>query len=89
MARLHDVFHVSVLRKYIQDEAHVLTIPEVHIDEDLTFREEPVQILDRTEKRLRGKSVVLVKVLWRSNRYEEQTWEPEEKMKEKYPHLFQ
>jgi hypothetical protein len=47
-----------------------------------------VKILDRDEKLLRNKRIPLVRVLWRNSRIEEETWERESKMKEKFPHLF-
>ena len=86
--RIHDVFHVSMLRKYIQDPSHVLTEQPVEIKENLTYEEEPVQILDRREQVLRNKTIPLVKVLWRSHTVEEATWELEEQMKRHYSHLF-
>ena len=48
----------------------------------------PVKILDRDVKVLRNKRVPLVRVLWRSSQIEEETWERESEIKEKYPHLF-
>ena len=86
--RIHDVFHVSMLCKYIPDPSHVLTEQPVEIQENLTYEEEPVQILDRREQVLRNKTIPLVKVLWRSHTVEEATWEHEEQMKRHYPHLF-
>ena len=86
--RSHDVFHVSMLRKYIQDPSHVLTEQLVEIQENLTYEEEPVQILDRRKQVLRNKTIPLVKVLWRSHTVEEATWEHEEQMKRHYPHLI-
>ena len=86
--RIHDVFHVSMLRKYIPDPSHVLTEQPVEIQENLTYEEEPVQILDRREQVLRNKTIPLVKVLWRSHTVEEAIWEHEEQMKRHYPHLF-
>ena len=76
--RIHDVFHVSMFRKYIPDPSHVLTKKPVEIQEHLTYEEEPVQILDRREQVLRNKTIPLVKVLWRSHTVEEATWEHEE-----------
>ena len=73
--RIHDVFHVSMLRKYIPDPSHVLT-------------EQPVKILDRREEVLRNKTIPLVKVLWRSHSIEGATWEPEAQMRHQYPQLF-
>ena len=71
--RIHDVFHVSMLRKYIPDHSHVLKEQPVEIQNNLTYEEEPVQILDRREQVLRNKTIPLVKVLWRSHTVEEAT----------------
>ncbi|XP_016738023.1 uncharacterized protein [Gossypium hirsutum] len=53
---------------------------EIKVRLDLTFEEEPMQILDREVKVLRKKSIPLVKVLWHNHSSEEATWEPEEAM---------
>ena len=63
LARIHNVFHVSMLRKYIADPSHVLQEQPISLTRDLSYEEEPVQILDRREKVLRTKSISLVKVL--------------------------
>ena len=86
--RIHDVFHVSMLRRYIPDPSHVLIEQPVEIQENFTYEEEPEQILDRREQVLRNKTIPLVKVLWRSHIVEEATWEHEEQMKRHYPHIF-
>ena len=85
---IHDVFHVSMLCRYIPDLSHVLTEQPVEIQENLTYEEEPVQILDRREQVLRDKTIPMVNVLWRSHTVEEATWEHDEQMKRHYPHLF-
>ena len=72
--RIHDVFHVSMLRKCIPNPSHVLTEQPVEIQENLTYEEEPMQILDRREQVLHNKTIPLVKVLWRSHTVEEATW---------------
>ena len=77
-----------MLRQYRSDPSHVVPVEEIEVRTDLTFEEEPVQILDRDVKVLRRKSVPLVKVLWRNHGREEATWEPEEAMQQQYPHLF-
>ena len=79
---------VSMLRKYILDPSRVLTEQPVEIQENLTYEEEPVQILNRREQVLHNKTIPLVKVLWRSHTVEEATWEREEQMKRHYSHLF-
>ncbi|KAK5793924.1 hypothetical protein PVK06_035102 [Gossypium arboreum] len=85
--RIHNVFHVSMLRRYRSDPAHVVPVAEIEVQTDLTFEEEPVQILARDVKVLRRKSVPLVKVLWRNHGREEATWESEETMRQQYPQL--
>ena len=47
-----------------------------------------MQILDRREQVLCNKTILLVKVLWRSHTVEEATWEPEAQMRRQYPQLF-
>ena len=88
LARIHDVFHVSMLRKYMTDPSHVLRDQPVELKEDLTYKERPVQIVDRKDQVLRSKVIPLVKVLWMNHRREETTWEREDQMQTQYPHLF-
>nr|XP_009800237.1 PREDICTED: uncharacterized protein LOC104246173 [Nicotiana sylvestris] len=85
---VHPVFHVSMLRKCIGDPSHITPIEDIHIAEDLFYVEVPVAILDRQVRKLRTKEVASVKVLWRNNNIEEMTWEAEEEMRKKYPHIF-
>ena len=87
-SRVHNVFHISMLRKYIPDPSHVLETQEIELRDDLSYEEQPVQILGREEKELRNKTISLVKVLWRNHLVEEATWKREDQMRSQYPHLF-
>ncbi|XP_059638674.1 uncharacterized protein LOC132280943 [Cornus florida] len=78
MDRVHSVFHVSMLRKYELYPSHVLSWVDVDINEDVSYEEGPVQILDTRQKVLRDKTIPLVKVLWRHHGVEEATWELEQ-----------
>ena len=89
MAGIHDVFHVSNLKKCIADESLVVPLKDIEVNEQLKFVERPLQIEDRKIKNLKHKRLVLVKVKWDSKRGPEYTWELESEMKKKYPHLFQ
>ena len=62
-SRVHNVSHISMLRKYIPDSAHVLETPEIELRDDLSYEEQQVQILGREEKEICNKTVSLVKVL--------------------------
>ncbi|XP_012448790.1 uncharacterized protein LOC105771970 [Gossypium raimondii] len=86
--RIHDVFHVSMLRWYRSDPSHVVFVEEIEVRADLTFEKESVQILDRDIKVLKRKPIPLVKVLWRNHDSEEATWDPDDSMRQQYPHLF-
>ena len=88
LAKLHNVFHVSMLRKYRSNESHILPVQDIQVQSDFIFYEEPKAILDREVKHLRNKQVSLVKVLWQHHGMEEATWEPESTMRAQYPQLF-
>ena len=88
LARIHSVFHVSMLRRYRSDPSHVLSSEDVEVNTDLTYEEEPIRMLDRGDKELRNKCIPLVKMLWRNHGVEEATWEVEADMRLLYPHLF-
>ena len=88
LSRIHPVFHVSMLRKYISDPSHVLQPQAVEISEDLTYEEYPVAIVDRQVHQLRTKEIPMVKVLWSNHTVEDCTWETEALMLESYPYLF-
>nr|KYP77077.1 hypothetical protein KK1_021345 [Cajanus cajan] len=84
---LHDVFHVSQLRKYVHDPSHVMELDDVQVKENLTFEKLPVVVIDRKLKELRDKSIALVKVLWDAATGEA-TWEVEQQCRVQYPFLF-
>ena len=88
MTGVHEVFHVSMLRKYNPDPAHVVDWGQIEVDTDETFEEGPVCILDSRDQVLRCKTVRLVRVLWRLYGVEESTWEREDTMQATYPFLF-
>ena len=88
LANLHDVFHVSQLRRYIPDPSHVIQIDDVQVRDNLTVEALPMRIEDREVKQLRGKEIALVKVAWGGPADGNITWELESQMKEAYPELF-
>ena len=88
MSGVHEVFHVSMLRKYTPDPAHVVDWGQIEVNTDGTFEEGPVCILDSRDQVLRRKIVRLVRVLWRHYGVEESTWVREDTMRATYPFLF-
>ncbi|GAA0154971.1 hypothetical protein LIER_43301 [Lithospermum erythrorhizon] len=83
LSRVHDVLHVSMLRKYVYDPDHVRDYTPLNLREELTYGEIPIKIIDQKEKVLLHRSIRYVKVQWRNHTKREATRELEEDMKEK------
>ncbi|MCI41003.1 hypothetical protein A2U01_0062236, partial [Trifolium medium] len=64
LSNLHDVFHVSQLRKYVSDPSHVIESDAIQVRENLTMETVPLRIEGREAKRLRNKEISSVKVVW-------------------------
>ena len=80
LEKIHNVFHVSMLRRYRSDPSHVVSSKIIELLPDLTYKEEPVEILAREIKELRNKRIPLVKLSLRNHKTEEATFESEETM---------
>ncbi|GJV03943.1 hypothetical protein Tco_1337512 [Tanacetum coccineum] len=88
LSNVHSTFHVSNLKKYLSDESLVIPMKELRLDDKLNFVEEPVEIMDRKVKQLKQSRIPIVKVRWNSKRGPKFTWEREDQIRAKYPHLF-
>ncbi|WMV49758.1 hypothetical protein MTR67_043143 [Solanum verrucosum] len=88
LTAVHLVFHISMLKKRMGDPSLIISTEYIGIKDSLSYEEIHVQILDRYVRKLRTKEVALVKFRWRNQFVEETTWEADENMKKRYPHLF-
>ncbi|XP_062104069.1 uncharacterized protein LOC133815229 [Humulus lupulus] len=88
LSRVDNMFHVSMLRKDVSNVTHVLSYEMLELQQDLSYEEKPVQILDRKDEVLQNNTTFLVKLLWRKNKVEEATWEIESSMQDQYPEMF-
>nr|GFA04013.1 putative reverse transcriptase domain-containing protein [Tanacetum cinerariifolium] len=88
LSNIHSTFHVSNLKKCLSNESIVIPMKELWLDDKLNFVEEPIEIMDREVKQLRQRRIPIVKVRWNSKRGPEFTWECEDQIRAKYPHLF-
>ncbi|XP_031742879.1 uncharacterized protein LOC116406168 [Cucumis sativus] len=73
LSAVHDVFHVSMLRKYVTDPSHIVDYKPLQINDNLSYDERPVEILAKEVKLLCNRGITLVKVLWRNHEVEEAT----------------
>ncbi|XP_071708539.1 uncharacterized protein [Rutidosis leptorrhynchoides] len=85
---VHDTFHVSNLKKCLAEGDKVIPLEEIRIDDQLHFVEEPVEIMDHEVKKLKQSKIPIVRVPWNARHGPEFTWEREDQMNQKYPHLF-
>ena len=88
LSGVHPVFHVSMLKRYHGNGNYIIRWDSYILDENLSYEEEPVAILDREIRKLRSREIVSIKVQWKNQPVEESTWEKEADMQERYPHLF-
>ena len=91
LSGVHPVFHISMLRlaKSKAGQRPTVDLRDIDLSEDITYEEQPVQILDRKEQTLRNKTIPLVLVKWQFHSDEELTWERESYMRDHFPYLFE
>ncbi|XP_039022497.1 uncharacterized protein LOC120154964 [Hibiscus syriacus] len=77
---IHNVFHISMLRKHRSDHSNVIPLEYIEVSSDINYSKEPVRILAIEVKELSNKRIPLVKVLWRNHDVKELTWESNEDM---------
>jgi hypothetical protein len=86
--KAHNVFHVSLLKRYIHDATHIIDWSVIQVEPEGEFQPEPQCILNRREISLRNITISQVKVQWKHFGPDEATWEMEDAMKHAYPFLF-
>ncbi|WVZ49829.1 hypothetical protein U9M48_001155 [Paspalum notatum var. saurae] len=85
LAAVHDVFHVSQLKKCLRVPEEVIDTSQIQIQPDLTYEEKPIKILDQKQRATRRRTINFYKVQWSNHSEEEATWEQEEFLRTKYP----
>jgi hypothetical protein len=86
---VHNVFHVSLLKKYLHDPNHVIDWRLIQVETEGDFQVQPLLVMDKKVKMLRNRVIEMVKVQWTSYGPEDATWEHEDSMRAKYPQRFE
>ncbi|WVZ63558.1 hypothetical protein U9M48_013181 [Paspalum notatum var. saurae] len=87
LVAVHDVFHVSQLKKCLRVPEEVIDTSQVQIEPDLTYEEKPIKILDQKQRSTRRRTINFYKVQWSNHSEQEATWEQKEFLRTKYPGL--
>jgi hypothetical protein len=88
LSQVHDVFHVSQLHHCFKDPIRAVDHEVLELQDDLSYKERPIRILDQAEHRTRQKAIKFLKVQWSNHTEDEATWEHEDRLREEYPDLF-
>jgi hypothetical protein len=88
LSDVHNVFHVSQLKKCLRIPEEQLPMEELSVQGDLTYTEYPIKILDTLTRVTRNKVIKMCKVQWSHHSEDEATWEREEELRIDFPHLF-
>jgi hypothetical protein len=85
VSAIHNVSHVSQLKKCVRLPTEVITKPGVEIEPDLSYQEHPSKVLDCKERSTRARKIKMYKIQWRNHSEEEATWETEDFLRTNYP----
>jgi hypothetical protein len=89
LSDVHNVFHVSQLRKCLRVPEEQVVPDTLDLQDDLRYQEVPMRILDTMTRKTRMQAFKLCKVQWSRHSEAEATWEREDALKEEFPHLFE
>jgi hypothetical protein len=88
LSDVHDVFHISQLKKCLRVPEEQLPMEENDLGGDLTYIERPIKILNIAERVTRSKVIKMCKVQWSHHTEDEASWEHKEELRADYPELF-
>jgi hypothetical protein len=88
LSGVHDVFHVSQLKKCLRVPEEQAPLEGLDVQEDLTYTEHPVKILETSERVTRNKKIKMCRVQWSHHTEGEASWEREDELRKTYLDLF-
>jgi hypothetical protein len=88
LAAVHDIFHISQLKKCIKVPTEIVETQTIDIEPNLSYTEQPIQILETKERVTRRKKIKMYKILWNHHTEEEATWETEDYLRKNFPEFL-
>jgi hypothetical protein len=89
LAAIHNIFHVSQLRKCVKIPTEIIDSQAIEIEPNLTYTEHPIRMLDTKERSTRRETIRMYKIQWNHHTEEEATWETESYLRQNFPDIFQ
>ena len=88
LSNIHDVFHVSQLKKCLRTPIEHTSLEDINLKPNLSYQEYPIRILEESERRTRKSSIKMLRVQWSNHTVDEATWEREDRLKAEFPSFF-
>ena len=88
LSAVHNVFHISQLKKCLRVPTVTVDLESLDPQSGLTNKEHPIAVLDRDERKVKRSMVKFVKVQWSNHSEDEATWEREDRLRQEYPEFF-
>jgi hypothetical protein len=88
LSAVHNVFHVSQLKKYLRLPDRTIDVVDVTLEPDLTYSEHPIRILDQKDRITRKRILKFYKVQWNQHTGDEATWETQDYLKKNFPRFL-
>jgi hypothetical protein len=88
LSGVHDIFHVSQLKKCLRVPEEQAPLEGLEVQEDLTYTEHLVKILETSERVTRNMKIKMCRVQWSHHTEDEADWEQEDELRKTYPDLF-
>src|SRR6266498_5002667 len=85
LSSTHDVFYVCRLKRCLRTPSEAVEIKAIQLEPDLTYKEQPIKILDQKERATQRRAIKFYKVQWSNHSEEEATWEQEDYLQAHYP----
>jgi hypothetical protein len=85
LSAVHNVFHVSQLKKCLRVPDRTIEVTDVALEPDLTYSEHPIQVLDQKDRITRRRTLKFYKILWNQHSEDEATWEPQDFLEKNFP----
>jgi hypothetical protein len=88
LAGVHDIFHVSQVKKCLKAPVDVVLLEVTPLEADFSYPEHPINVLDQKDRVMRRKTIKFFKIQWSNHSEEEATWESEDFLRSRHPDII-